>query len=90
MAAAFSKFPIKKTVADGSVTTGSAMLGGVVFVATAAAAACTLQDEAGNELVNFGSGLAAGFYSYNLPKPSQVAGFKLSTLTNGVAYIYLY
>lgn len=90
MAAAFSKFPVKKTVADGSPVNGPATLGGVVFVATAAAAACTLQDEAGNDLVNFGSGLAAGFYSYNLPKPAPIAGYKLSTLTNGIAYIYLY
>jgi hypothetical protein len=90
MATAFSKFPVKKTVPDGSVTNGPCLLGGVLFVATAAAAACLLQDEAGNDLINLGSGLAIGPYAFNLPKPVQIAGYKLATLTNGVAYIYLY
>jgi hypothetical protein len=88
--AAFSKFPVKKTVPDGSVTSGPVSLGGVLFVATAAAAACTLQDEVGNDLISFGSGLATGPYAFTLPKPIQIAGYKLATLTNGVAYIYLY
>lgn len=89
MASAFSRFPVKKSAADGAVTTGPLQLQGVVFVATAAAAACLLSDEAANDLVNFGTGVAAGFYSVTFPKPLPLAGYKLTTLTNGIAYLYL-
>ena len=83
------KYPVAKTTADTTVTAGQCLLSGMLLLATATAAAATLQDESGHTLIQLGQPASGMTDRVIFSKPIQIGGYKLSSLTNGNVLIYL-